>query len=74
VLAFLRELRRALAPMGATLSVAVPISEGDGYPLRRYAAAADFIVPMLCDQHADDGTAGPIAASGRQRWRSPARH
>lgn len=63
VLAFLRELRVALAPLGALVSAAVPISIGDGYPLRAYADEVDYLIPMLYDEHADTGEPGPVASA-----------
>lgn len=63
VIAFLQDLRRALQPMGALLSVAVPIGDDDGYPLRLYSDAVDYVIPMLYDEHADEDAPGPIASA-----------
>ena len=63
VIAFLTELRRALHPMGAQLSVAVPIGDDDGYPLRLYSDAVDYLIPMLYDEHADEDAPGPVASA-----------
>jgi cellulose synthase/poly-beta-1,6-N-acetylglucosamine synthase-like glycosyltransferase/peptidoglycan/xylan/chitin deacetylase (PgdA/CDA1 family)/spore germination protein YaaH len=63
VLAFIRELRSALAPFGAVLSAALPISDGDGYPLAAYGAALDYAIPMLYDEHADETEPGPVASA-----------
>lgn len=63
VIAFLGLLRAALAPAGKTLSVAIPIGEGDGYPMARYAASVDYVIPMLYDQHASEDEPGPIASA-----------
>lgn len=64
VLAFLHELRDVLQPLGVVTSAAVPISVGDGYPLRAYAEAVDYLIPMLYDEHADTGDPGPVASAG----------
>ena len=61
VLAFVGELRTALAPLGAVVSVAVPASEDDAYPMARYAEAADYVIPMLYDEHAAATAPGPVA-------------
>ncbi|MCC6771363.1 MAG: glycosyltransferase [Gemmatimonadaceae bacterium] len=63
VLAFLGELRAALASDGVVLSVAVPVSEGDGYPLRLYGEAVDYLIPMLYDEHSADNAPGPVASA-----------
>ncbi len=63
VLAFITELRAALEPFDAVVSAAVPISDGDGYPLAEYGAAVDYLIPMLYDEHADEGEPGPVASA-----------
>ncbi|WP_310570522.1 glycosyltransferase [Gemmatimonas sp.] len=63
VLAFIAALRSALAPLGAVVSAALPISEGDGYPLAAYGAALDYAIPMLYDEHADNTEPGPVASA-----------
>ncbi|MCU0624410.1 MAG: glycosyltransferase, partial [Gemmatimonadaceae bacterium] len=61
VLAFIRELRRAVAPSGAVVSVALPAAADSRYPVAEYARAADFVIPMLYDEHAAATDAGPVA-------------
>ncbi|HCT57658.1 MAG TPA: hypothetical protein DGD08_10705 [Gemmatimonas aurantiaca] len=63
VLTFIRELRAALAPLGAVVSAAVPVGEGDGYPLRAYGETVDYLIPMLYDEHGSVDVAGPVAGS-----------
>ena len=63
VLAFIAALREAIAPLGAVVSAALPISEGDGYPLAAYGAALDYAIPMLYDEHADNTEPGPVASA-----------
>lgn len=64
VLAFIRELRAAIQPLGVVLSAAIPVSEEDGYPLAAYGEALDYVIPMLYDENADTGDAGPVASAG----------
>jgi peptidoglycan-N-acetylglucosamine deacetylase len=61
VLAFLSQLRAALAPLGAMVSVAVPASASDRYPIARYAEATDYVMPMLYDEHAGSSEPGSVA-------------
>ncbi|MDX2183621.1 MAG: glycosyltransferase [Gemmatimonadaceae bacterium] len=61
VLAFIRELRAALQPLGATVSVAVPASATERYPIAQYAAVADYVMPMLYDEHAGSSAPGSVA-------------
>lgn len=63
VLAFLGELRAALAPLGATLSMALPMGEDARYPMARYADAVDYLIPMLYDEHAAKNEPGPVASA-----------
>jgi len=63
VLAFITELRAALKPLHAVVSAAIPVSEGDGYPLAEYGAAVDYLIPMLYDEHAEQGEPGPVASA-----------
>ncbi len=65
VLLFIAELRRALQPLNAVVSAAIPISEEDGYPLREYGMALDFVIPMLYDENAAENEPGPLASA---RW------
>lgn len=63
VLAFLRDLRTALKTGGHVLTAAVPIGEDDGYPLRAYADATDYLIAMLYDEHSGEESAGAIASA-----------
>lgn len=63
VLQFITALRRELAPLDAVVSAAIPISEGDGYPLAAYGAALDYVIPMLYDENAADNEPGPVASA-----------
>lgn len=63
VLLFINALRRALQPLGAVVSAAIPISEEDGYPLREYGAALDYVIPMLYDENAAENEPGPLASA-----------
>ncbi len=63
VLAFLAQLRRELEPLGALVSVAVPVGDDDTYPLRLYGEAVDYVIPMLYDEHADEDTPGPVGSA-----------
>ncbi len=63
VLAFVRELRAALAPTGAVVSMAMPLSDDGGYPVAQYGAVVDYLIPMLYDEHAGSSEAGPIASA-----------
>ena len=46
----------------ATIAVAVPATDLTAYPSRELLAIADFLIPMLYDQHWAGGEPGPIAA------------
>lgn len=61
VLAFVRDLRQALRSSGATVSVAVPASASERYPIAQYAEAADYVMPMLYDEHAGSSEPGSVA-------------
>jgi peptidoglycan-N-acetylglucosamine deacetylase len=63
VLTFLAELREALAAEQALLSLALPLGEDEGYPLARYGAAVDYLIPMLYDEHAGTSEPGPVASA-----------
>jgi cellulose synthase/poly-beta-1,6-N-acetylglucosamine synthase-like glycosyltransferase/peptidoglycan/xylan/chitin deacetylase (PgdA/CDA1 family)/spore germination protein YaaH len=63
MLDFLHELRTALQADSAILSVAIPISEGDGYPTKAYAANADYVMAMLYDEHGGLNEAGAVASA-----------
>ena len=64
MLGFLQALRGELQPRGGLVSVAVPISEGDGYPTKAYAANADYVMAMLYDEHGGLNDAGPVSSAG----------
>ena len=50
---------RGLGPV----TVAIPATDTSGYPARAFLdAGADFVLPMLYDQHWAGGRAGPVAA------------
>ena len=61
LLGFARKLQTAFAPYGFSLSVDVEMGN-DEIDLAALADRCDFIVPMLYDEHSDDGAAGPIAS------------
>src|SRR5205085_12375939 len=61
---FVRALRVDFAPRGLVVTEDVP-ADDDTYNLRALASSCDFLVPMLYDEHASDGTAGPVAS---QPW------
>jgi len=63
VLHFMRALRADLAPLSATVGVALPLADDDPYPLADYARAADYVIPMLYDEHAASTTPGPVASA-----------
>lgn len=45
-----------------TIAVAVPATDTLGYPARRLLSVADFIIPMLYDQHWSGSEPGPLSA------------
>ena len=59
---FVRAVAQAFRREG--LLVTVDVQEGQD-SLQQLAAAADYLIPMLYDQHDSDGAAGPIAS---QDW------
>ncbi|MCU0636309.1 MAG: glycosyltransferase, partial [Gemmatimonadaceae bacterium] len=61
VLSLIAALRAELAADGAVVSVAVPVALDADYPIAEYGRAADYVVPMLYDEHAGSSDAGPIA-------------
>ncbi|RJT25350.1 glycosyltransferase [Chakrabartia godavariana] len=63
-LALVRETRRALAPEGRIVTVAVPVDNPD-WNLKHFAAAADKLFIMDYDEHEGSGEPGPIAS---QAW------
>ncbi len=63
VLLFLSELRTAIAPLNAVLSVAVPLGADENYPLAGYANAVDYLIPMLYDEHAIGTEPGSVASA-----------
>jgi peptidoglycan-N-acetylglucosamine deacetylase len=61
---FTARLHALLAPAGALTTEAVPY-DGGALLLRRLAAAADYLLVMLYDEHYGRGDAGPVAS---QAW------
>ena len=62
--AFMAELSAAFHPKGLLVTQDVQL-DSDTYDLRTLARVADFLVPMLYDQHAAGDPSGPIAG---QAW------
>ncbi len=62
VLAFIDQLRSALRDDSAVVSVAVPVALDAQYPMAEYGRRADFVIPMLYDEHAGSSDAGAIAS------------
>ncbi|HEY7233726.1 MAG TPA: glycosyltransferase [Gemmatimonadaceae bacterium] len=60
-MAFTRELRATLQPLGKTVAYAVPASIGDA-DLREISANADQLFAMLFDEHYSGGDPGPVAS------------
>ncbi len=60
-IAFAKVLRAAFAPHHLSLSAAVEV-DNDSIDLKSLAAQCDWVVPMLYDEHSEEGTAGPIAS------------
>ncbi len=58
---FAKVLRGAFAPHRLSLSAAVEV-ENDDLDVAALAEECDWIVPMLYDQHSEDGAEGPIAS------------
>jgi len=63
VLSFITELRAALRPLEAIVSVAVPVSAEDNYPLAQYGAAVDYVIPMLYDETSGVNEPGPVTSA-----------
>lgn len=63
-LLLIRETRRALAPSGKIVTVAVPVDNPD-WNLKAFARAADRLFIMDYDEHEGSGDPGPIAS---QTW------
>lgn len=59
--AFAKVLRAAFAPHHLSLSAAVEVGD-DSVDLKAITEQCDWIVPMLYDEHSEEGTAGPIAS------------
>ncbi|MDQ2776914.1 MAG: glycosyltransferase [Acidobacteriota bacterium] len=58
---FMQQLAKALHKDGYVVSEDVPVDD-EAYDLKSLAAAVDFIVPMIYDEHWETGTPGPVAS------------
>ncbi len=58
---FMQQLTKALHKDGYVVSEDVPVDD-EAYDLKSLAAALDFIVPMIYDEHWETGTPGPVAS------------
>jgi len=58
---FMGELTQALHKGGYVVSEDVPVDD-DAYDLKRLAAVADFLVPMVYDEHYETSAPGPVAS------------
>lgn len=58
----MQELRAKLKPAGLLLTESVP-TDDEAYDLKRLAAACDYIVPMVYDEHYQSGNPGPVASA-----------
>lgn len=61
LLAFMRQLTASLHKGGYVVSEDVPV-EDEAYDIKRLADAADFLVPMVYDEHYQTGAPGPVAS------------
>jgi peptidoglycan-N-acetylglucosamine deacetylase len=61
LIAFVGELRGALAPAGRVVAVTVHATADDRY-LRRLAGVSDYLFAMLFDEHYQGGDPGPVAS------------
>ena len=61
---FLFEIRRAFAPRGLSVGIAVPVAD-ETWKLADYARVTDKIYLMLYDEHWSTGDPGPVAS---QTW------
>ena len=58
---FMRQLTETLHEGGYVVSADVPVGD-DAYDLKSLAAALDYIVPMVYDEHYETGPPGPVAS------------
>lgn len=58
---FIRLLTESLHKGGYIISADVPVDD-DAYDLKGLAAALDFVVPMIYDEHYQTGEPGPVAS------------
>ena len=63
LVAFMWQLHAQLAPANLLLTESVPI-EDPAYDIGQLAQVADYIVPMVYDEHYQSGGPGPIASQG----------
>ncbi len=60
---FARALRAALAPTGARLTAAIPVSAAmDLGRVQQLAEVCDYVFPMVFDEHYGGGEPGPVAS------------
>jgi len=58
---FMRQLTQTLHKSGYVVSEDVPVDD-DAYDLKALAAATDYLVPMVYDEHYQTGAPGPVAS------------
>jgi peptidoglycan-N-acetylglucosamine deacetylase len=58
---FMTELAATLHRSGYIVSEDVPVDD-DTYDLKRLAAVVDYLVPMIYDEHYQNGVPGPVAS------------
>jgi cellulose synthase/poly-beta-1,6-N-acetylglucosamine synthase-like glycosyltransferase/peptidoglycan/xylan/chitin deacetylase (PgdA/CDA1 family)/spore germination protein YaaH len=63
LVAFMHQLGAKLRPAGLLVTQSVPV-EDPAYDLRQLAHAADYLVPMVYDEHYQSGEPGPVASDG----------
>src|SRR5262249_53926521 len=61
LVAFLGDMRAALAPAGLLVTADVPVDD-PAYALDELADQADFLMPMLYDEHEAGSGPGPVAS------------
>ncbi len=61
---FVTALHARFAPLGLLVTEDVPIGD-EGYDLKKLAAAVDYLVPMVYDEHYQSGSPGPVAS---EQW------
>ncbi|HYL74221.1 MAG TPA: glycosyltransferase [Bryobacteraceae bacterium] len=61
MVAFMNALAAKLKPAGLLLTESVP-TDDTAYDLKRLAAACDYIVPMVYDEHYQSSEPGPVAS------------